>query len=126
MCESALDAKQAWSAFPVPSFDPTHPNPAAFPKVGTWLEEQVAPTFETWLYDLRALGDPPTDRKTWSDVLAAVEQIVQGNADEITAARAGDSEAFVAARDQLAEAQTDLERATAATGVPRCAEAHET
>lgn len=124
MCENALKAKQAWSPFPVPNFDPTHPDPSAFPEVAAWLEDQVAPTFVAWLKGLRGLGDPPTDRKAWSDVLAAVERVVQGNADEIQAAKAGDTEGFVAARDDLVETQTELERATAAAGVPKCADVH--
>lgn len=125
VCETALKAKQAWSAFPVENFDPAHPDPSAFPKVAVWLEDQVAPTFEAWLNGLEGLGDPPTSCKAWSGVLAAVAKIVQGNADEIAAARAGDTEAFVAARDRLAQTQTELESATAAAGVAKCADVDE-
>ncbi|MDP9302590.1 MAG: hypothetical protein M3P43_17105 [Actinomycetota bacterium] len=124
VCQSALEAKQGWSAFPVPDFDPTHPDPSAFPEVAVWLEDQVAPTFEAWLDGLRALGSPPTGRQAWSEVLAAIERIVQGNADQVAAAKAGDTEAFVAATDDLKATQIELERATAAAGTTKCAEVH--
>ena len=124
VCQSALEAKQAWSAFPVPDFDPTHPDPSAFPEVAAWLEDQVAPTFEAWLNGLRALGVPPTGRQAWIDVLAAVERIVELNADQVAAAKAGDTEAFVAATNDLKATQIDLERATAAAGVAKCADVH--
>lgn len=124
MCQGALEAKQAWSAFPASNFDPTHPDPSAFPEVAVWLEDQVAPTFEAWLNGLRALGVPPTGRQAWIDVLAAVERIVQLNADQVAAAKAGDTEAFVAATNGLEETQIELERATAAAGVAKCADVH--
>ena len=126
VCQRALEAKQAWSAFPAPNFDPTHPDPSAFPQVAVWLKDQVAPTFEAWLKGLRALAEPPTGRKPWADVLAAVEKIVQLNADQVAAAKGRDSEAFVAATNGLEETQIDLERATAAAGVAKCADVHKT
>lgn len=124
VCDRALESKRAWSKFPVAGFDPAHPNKSAFPEVAIWLEEQVAPTFEAWLEGLRGLGEPPTGGDAWSDVLAAVAKIVRGNADEITAAKAGDTKGFVAARDGLTQTQTELERATAAAGVSKCADVH--
>jgi hypothetical protein len=93
-----------------------------FPKAAVWLEDQVAPTFGAWLKGVRALGSPPKARKAWSDVLAAVARIVQGNAGEIAAAKAGDTAGWVAARNRLIEAETALVRATAAAGVPTCAD----
>ena len=124
VCEQALESKRAWSKFPVSGFDPAHPDKSAFPEVAVWLQEQVAPTFEAWLDGLRALGEPPAGGDVWSDVLTAVEKIVRGNAEEITAAKAGDTKGFVDARDGLIQTQTELERATAAAGVPTCADVH--
>ncbi len=124
VCQRALEAKQAWSAFPASNFDPTHPDPSAFPEVAVWLEDQVAPTFTAWLDGLRALGVPPTGSQAWNDVLAAVEKIVQLNADQVAAAKAGNTEAFVAATNGLEETQIELERATAAAGVATCADVH--
>ena len=124
VCQTALESKQKWSPFPVSGFNPTNPDPKAFPKVAVWLEEQVTPTFEAWLNGLTALGPPPTDGKDWSDVLAEVARIVQGNADEITAAKAGDTRAFVAARDRGFNTQPELVQSTTAAGVPKCADVH--
>ncbi len=124
MCEEALASKQKWSAFPAANFDPTQPDSSAFPEVGAWLENEVAPTFEAWLEDLKALGAPPTGRLSWSEVLVAVGTIVELNDDQIAAAKADDSEAFVAATDGLGAVQPELERATAAAGVASCADVH--
>jgi hypothetical protein len=87
VCQRALEAKQAWSAFPVPDFDPIHPDPSAFP-------------------------------------LTAVDQIVQHNSDQVAAAKAGNTNRFIAATNGLEETQVELERATAAAGVTKCAEVH--
>ena len=99
VCQTALEAKQAWSAFPVADFDPNEPDPAAFPEVATWLEDEVAPTFEAWLDDLTALGTPPSAQPAWSDVLSAIDTIVQLNADQVRAAKSADTEGFVEDKD---------------------------
>jgi len=59
VCQEALESKQAWSAFPAANFDPSRPDPSAFPEVAAWLEDEVAPTFEAWLDGLKTLGTPP-------------------------------------------------------------------
>lgn len=124
VCEKALEAKQGWSAFPVSNFDPAHPDPSAFPKVTVWLEDQVAPTLTAWLSGLKDLGEPPAGRQAWSDVLADVTKIVQFNADQIAAAKAGDVARFAAATSGGRATNVELERAAAAAGVPTCADVH--
>ena len=124
VCQTALESKRAWSAFPVADFDPNQPDPAAFPEVATWLEGEVAPTFEAWLEGLTALGTPPSGQPAWSDVLSAVDTIVRLNADQVTAAKGADTEGFIEAKDGLGAVQSELERATAAAGVPTCADVH--
>ena len=124
VCQAALESKEAWSAFPVADFDPSQPDPAAFREVATWLEGEVAPTFEAWLDGLTALGAPPTGQPAWSDVLSAIETIVHLNADQIRAANSADTEGFVEAKDGLGAVQSELERATTAAGVPSCADVH--
>jgi hypothetical protein len=89
-----------------------------------WLQDQVAPTFDAWLDGLGALGQPPTGRQAWSDLMAAVDEIVQLNSDQVAAARAGDTDRFIAATDGLEETQVELEQATGAAGVTKCAEVH--
>jgi hypothetical protein len=124
VCEAALASKQAWAAFPVPSFDPTHPTASALPQVATWLQDEVSPTFDKWLSDLQALGTPGTGQQAWSGVLAAVERIVDLNAAQVAAAKSGDSSAFATATNDLRASKLELEAATAAAGVPRCADVH--
>ena len=124
VCQTALESKQAWSAFPAAGFDPNRPDPSAFPEVGTWLEDDVAPTFEAWLDGLTALGTPPSGQGPWNDVLSAVHTIVELNADQITAAKDNDVEGFVEAKDGLQAIQSELERATASAGVATCADVH--
>ncbi|MEO8476972.1 MAG: hypothetical protein ABI572_07955 [Actinomycetota bacterium] len=124
VCESAIESKDDWSALPAPDFDPNHPDPSAFPEVGTWLEDEVGPTFDAWRDDLTALGTPPTGREAWTDVLNAVGAIAQLNADQVAAAKSDDADAFVEATNGLHDVQPQLERATAAAGVAGCAEVH--
>ena len=124
VCQTALESKQAWSAFPAAGFDPNRPDPSAFPEVRTWLEDDVAPTFEAWLDGLTALGTPPSGQGPWNDVLSAVHTIVELNADQVTAAKDNDVEGFVEAKDGLQAIQSELERATASAGVATCADVH--
>lgn len=124
VCQQALDAKQAWGAFPAPDFDPNQPDPSVFPEVAAWLEDEVAPTFDAWLDDLTALGTPPTGQESWQDVLSAVGTIVELNTDQVTAAKNDDTEGFVEATRGLEAIQPELERATGAAGVATCADVH--
>jgi hypothetical protein len=124
VCQKALKSKQAWRPFPVSGFDPAHPTPSALPKVALWLKHEVAPTFDAWLSGLRSLGQPETGGQGWSDTIKAVARIDKGNVDQITAAERGDTDAFIAATNDLRTTQKSLERATAATGVPTCADVH--
>ena len=89
--------------------------------MAAWLEDEVAPTFEAWLDDLTALGTPPTGQESWEEVLSAVDTIVELNADQVAAAKNNDTEGFVEATHGLEAVQPELERATAAAGVPTCA-----
>ncbi len=124
MCHTAIGSKDAWSAFPVQDFDPNHPDASAFPEVATWLKDEVGPTFDTWRDDLTALGAPPTGTEAWTEVLDAVDTIARLNADQVAAARSGDVDAFVEATNGLRDVQPELERATVAPGVARCAQVH--
>lgn len=125
VCQTALEAKEGWSPFPVPDFSPVDPDASALPEVATWLREEVSPTFEAWLDDMEALGDPPSGRDAWSGVLDAVATIVRLNDEQVRAAEGGNVEGFVDAAEGLEKAQTTLEQTTTAVGVPTCAEVHE-
>jgi hypothetical protein len=123
-CASAQESKDRWSDFPAPDFDPTRPDEAKLPQVGAWLESQVAPTFDAWLADLTALGKPPTGRRAWTEVLTLVRKIDDLNRVQVQAAKGGDTHAFADATHALKDLQPELERATAAAGVGKCAEVH--
>ena len=124
VCETALKSKQAWSSFPVASFDPTHPDTAALPEVAGWLEQEVTPTFDAWFQGLQALGEPPSAQQAWRDVLAAVGTIDELNGDQVSTAKAGDTAGFARATQGLHDIQAELERATQAAGVASCATVH--
>jgi hypothetical protein len=126
VCEAALNDRQGWAAFPIPAsdFDPNKPDTAKFPQVSAWLEEQVAPTFHTWLDDLKALGTPSSAPEAWNSMLVVVAKIAQLNDDQIAAAKDGDADAFAAATSALIATQDDLVSTSAAAGVPACADVH--
>jgi hypothetical protein len=124
VCDQALEDKQGWASFPVADFDPSAPDGSDFPEVAAWLEDEVAPTFQSWLDGLEGLGEPPSGQDAWGDVLASVEQIGQLNTDQIMAADDDDPEAFASATADLETTQVDLVAATEAAGVPECAEVH--
>jgi hypothetical protein len=124
VCDTALKSKQAWSTFPVASFDPTHPDKMALPEVAGWLEQEVTPTFDAWFAGLQALGDPPSGQQAWNDVLAAVGTIDELNADQVATAKADDTAGFARATQGLHDIQAELERATQAADVASCATVH--
>ncbi len=93
VCTAARESKDNWSPFPVSEFDPQQPDASKFPEVGAWLESEVSPTFDAWRDDLTALGDPPSGRRPWADVLSAVAAIADLNAAQVEAAKVADVDA---------------------------------
>ena len=122
--EVALESKHGWQPFPVADFDPSNPDVSRFPEVSTWLAEQVAPTFDTWLNELQALGTPPAAAEAWSATLAAVKKIDQLNAVQIAAANKRDADAFVAADVALEAIQPRLVDASEKAGIADGADVH--
>ena len=106
------------------NFDPANPDASKFPEVSTWLANQVAPTFHTWLSGLQELGTPPTAQADWNAVLAAVKKIDQLNSDQIAAANKRDAAAFAAANAALESIQDELVSASETAGVADCADVH--
>ena len=92
--------------------------------VAAWLQDEVAPTFEAWRDGLVALGDPPTGRDAWADMLDAVKGIADGNEDQITAANHGKVKSFASATQRLKDLQPALAKAANAAGVSACADVH--
>ncbi len=123
-CAVAQESKDGWSSFPVPGFNPFKPDGSQLPEVGVWLEGEVAPTWDAWLADLRALGQPPTGRGAWTEVLTLVETLGNLNAAQVQAAKDGDTGAFAAATNANNDLQPEFERVAAAASVEKCADVH--
>lgn len=120
VCQHAFELKEAEGPFPFPDFNPTKPDPVILPQVVPALRETDV-TFRTWLSEMKALGDPPSGRTAWTDLLAAIESHVAINADQIAAAERGDGATFAADYDRGVATQAALLRAAEAAGVPDCA-----
>lgn len=120
VCQHALDLKGAQGAFPVPSFNPTRPDPDKLADVAAFLQKTDA-TFSTWLTEMQALGTPPSGQDAWTDLVAAVQRHRDINADQIGAAQRGDTATFTADYHAGLETQALLLAAANAAGVPECA-----
>lgn len=120
VCQHAHDLKLAEGPFPLPAFNPTKPDASLFPEVGAFLKLTDA-TFGTWSSEMKALGSPSTGQSAWLDLIAAIDRHVSLNADQIAAAKVGDTATF--AKDYAAGlvTQADLLKAATAAGVPDCA-----
>lgn len=124
VCASAQKSKDGWAAFPGKDFNPTRPDAKQFPEVGAWLDQEVAPTFDAWRHDLTALRTPPTGQQEWARVLTAVGKIADLNTIQVRAAQADSVGEFTNATKGFEDAQRELERATKAAGVAKCADVH--
>ena len=122
VCQTTLESKQAWSAFPAADFDPNRPMDCS-PRWRTWLEDDVAPTFEAWLDGLTAWAHHRRARDGGTTCCQPCT-FVELNADRSAAAKSDDVEGFVEAKDGLQAIQSELERATASAGVAACADVH--
>jgi hypothetical protein len=120
-CQHARALIVAQGSFPLPSFNPTKPDVTQFPVVAAYLQK-TATTWETWLSDLKALGEPSTGQAAWDDLVAGVQSHRDLNADQIAAAGSGDATTF--AKDFAAgqKTQADVLKAATAAGVAACAE----
>lgn len=121
VCQHALELKRAQGPFPLPDFNPTHPDASKFPEVAQFLRK-TAVTFETWLGEMQALGEPPSGQAAWADLVDAIERHVELNADQVAAAERGDGETFTSDYHAGQQTQADLLRAAKAAGTPECAE----
>jgi hypothetical protein len=120
-CQHAQGLVAAQGPFPVANFNPTAPDVTKFPAVATYLRV-TATTWETWLSDLKALGEPSTGQGTWDDLLSAVQHHRDLNADQIVAADSGDGPKFASDFDAGKTTQADVLRAATAAGVAACAQ----
>jgi hypothetical protein len=78
-------------------------------------------TFETWLRQMQALGQPPTGQAAWADLLKAIASYVRLDVEQVAAAQRGDSQTFTKDYYEGQKTQGELLRAADAAGVPECA-----
>ena len=121
VCQHAQDLKLAQGPFPVADFNPTRPDVTKFPDVAEALRK-TATTWETWLAELEALGEPATGQEAWADLVAGVRSHVELNADQIAAAERGDAARFASDYHAGVQTQAEVLRAATAAGVAACAE----
>jgi hypothetical protein len=119
VCAKALAQKRAQGPFPYPHFNPTRPDRSKFPGIAR-VEAKTVTIYETWLRDMRALGQPQKGRPAWAATVRALSRNGQIIADQQVAARQGDSHIFTKDYYDGNKAQHDLENAANAAGLPRC------
>ena len=120
-CRHAVALKDAQGPFPFPDFNPSQPDVSKLPTIAPYLEETVH-TFETWLQDLKALGDPPSGQEVWADVMKDVQSHVRIATEQQKAAEESDVQTFVRDFEEGSAVQDDMLQAANDAGVPGCAE----
>jgi hypothetical protein len=122
VCRAALGRKKAQGSFPYLDFNPTRPDRSKLPGVARF-EAKTVKIYETWQREMRALGQPPTGRAAWADVLRALDSHLRIIVEQQAAARRGDSKTFTNDYYEGNKAQDEIQRGARAAGVPVCAAA---
>ena len=122
VCAAALAQKKAQGAFPYPDFNPTKPDVLKLPGIAAF-EAKTVTIYQTWLREMQALGQPPTGRGLWGDVVGAVVSHTRIIVEQQAAAQRGDAQTFTKDYYDGNRAQDAMVRASGAAGVPVCAEA---
>jgi hypothetical protein len=122
VCESALAQKKALGPFPYPDFNPTQPDLSKLPDIAQ-SEAKTVEIFQTWMREMQALGEPPTGKAEWADVLDALGSHVRVIAEQQAAAARSDGQTFTKDYYEGNKAQEAMVLATDAAGVPICATA---
>jgi len=122
VCAAALAQKKARGAFPYPDFNPTKPDPSKLPGIAAF-EAKTVTIYQTWLREMQALGQPPTGRGLWGDVVGAVMSHTRIIVEQQAAAQRGDAQTFTKDYYDGNRAQDAMLRASSAAGVPVCAAA---
>jgi hypothetical protein len=120
VCKAARAQKTAEGPFPYPDFNPTKPDLSKFPGVAQYLVKTLN-TYRTWLGQMQALGEPPSGKSPWDDLLRAIASHVRLNVEQLAAAQSGDSKTFTNDYYEGAKTQDALLRAANDAGVPECA-----
>jgi hypothetical protein len=119
VCQAALAQKEAQGPFPYPTFNPSQPDPSKLPDVARFLTGTVD-TFQTWLHEMQALGQPTTGLEEWASLLQAIERATRLDVEQQAAAEHGDTETFTKDYYQGVETSDELLLAAEAADVPEC------
>lgn len=119
VCRTALTRKNGLGPFPYPHFNPTRPDLSKLPPIAR-LEAKTVKIYDSWLRQLRALGQPPTGKAAWGHVVTALQTNGRIIADQRKAGRRVDGPTFTKDYYDGSKAQRELERAATAAGLPVC------
>jgi hypothetical protein len=121
-CAAALAAKKAQGPFPYPHFNPTRPDLSKLPRIAR-SEAKTVRIYRRWLRTMLALGQPPSGRAAWADLIDALRGHVRVIVEQQAAAARRDGATFT--KDYYAgnKVQEKMVRAADAAGVPECAAA---
>lgn len=92
VCAPAV-RRHAGHPFPVPGFDPEHPDPAQLPAVGDYFARYGGLAETT--HALHALTPPAAAGPDWRSLLTVADRMVANAQRQIAAAEARDTETFV-------------------------------
>jgi hypothetical protein len=117
-CVTTLQRYQAvQGTFPLPDFDPLHPDPAQLPQVGRFFARGAA-VRDSIPAQLHSLGEPATGVRAWN---ALRDDLIQSTAladTQITAASAANAPAFAAAAAQVRDLSDKIHAAGLQLGFP--------
>jgi hypothetical protein len=122
ICADVLAKKKAQGPFPFPDFNPTDPDVSKLPAIAR-IEKTTAQIYRDWLSELEALGQPPSGRAGWNEIVGAVRTNGRIIADQQKAGERSDAETFTKDFYDGTKAQQEIERASNAVGLPGCAAA---
>jgi hypothetical protein len=95
--------------FPYPDFNPTQPDLSKLPDIDRF-EVATAKIYETWLREMVALGQPPTGRGAWTDLMSALNGHVRVIVEQQTAADRVDGQTFTKDYYKGNKAQDEMQR----------------
>ena len=117
-CAVTLQRYQAvQGTFPLPGFDPLHPDPAQLPQVGRFFARGSA-VRDSIPAQLRALGEPATGAAAWNGLRDDLIQSTDLADTQITAASAANGPAFAAAAAQVRDLSGKIHGAGLQLGFP--------
>jgi hypothetical protein len=122
ICDRALAQKKAQGPFPYSDLNPTQPDREKLPAIARF-EAKTVKIYRRWLRDMLALGQPPTGRAPWADLMTALKGHVRVIVEQQSAAQNGDTHTFTKDYADGNKVQNEMESAANAADVPLCSTA---